>query len=295
MKLKTILISLTLLLIPTVIHAQLSGNIVYGQSNNIEKKRSSDRLYLTDSTFVIEAGVLVNVIADSYVVTFGVSEEAATVKDCNEKMEKRIQGFVLELNKLGHSEADIYIDMTTQNRVLGYTTTGNVAQQYLKGFEIKKNVIIKLKTIKALDKIVISASNYQIYDLVKVDYIVTDITKVYNQLFQAATDIINQKKALYIGVTNAKLSPTAQIYGEQFYSYYPSQLYKTYNAYESSEVYNNNYSNFIKKDLRKEATFYYDKMNYSGFDKVINPTVTEPAVEFVLTLQIKYQIERSKK
>jgi hypothetical protein len=32
-------------------------------------------------------------------------------------------------------------------------------------------------------------------------------------------------------------------------------------------------------------------MNYSGLDKVINPTVIEPSVEYILTLQIKYMIE----
>ena len=294
MKTKAILMKVVLLLITFNTYAQHSGNIVYGQNNNIEKKQSLDKLYLTDSTFIIEANVLANVIADSYVITFGVSEESSTVKDCNEKIEKRIQNFVSELNKQGYSGNDIYIDMTTQNKIFDYKTTGNIAEQYLKGFEIKKNVIIKLKNIKELDKLLILASNYQIYDLVKVDYVVTDIAKVYNQLFQSATEIINQKKAMYISITNAKLSSTSQIYGEQFYSYYPNQLYKSYTAYESSDVYNN-YSNYTKKDLRKSTTFYYDKINYSSFDKVINPSVTEPAVEFVLTLQIKYQNEKNRK
>lgn len=294
MKLKTALISLTTLCIPFAIQAQLSGNIVYGQNNSIEKKRSLDKLYLTDSTFLVEAAVMENIIADQYVVTFGVSEEAATVSACNEKIEKRIQSFISDLKKMGHSESDIYVDMTTQNKVFAYITKGNVAEQYLKGFEIKKNVIIKLKSLKSLDNIVISASTYQIYDLVKVDYIVTDMAKVYSRLFQSAAEIINQKKALYAGLTNMKISSTAQIYGEDFYSYYPSQLYKTYTAHESSEVYYD-YHNFTKKDLRKETTFYYDKLNYSGFDKVINPVVTEPAVECVLTLQVKYQIDKPKK
>ncbi len=296
MKRTTTLLHLALLLLSPVIHAQLSGNSVYGKNYNenypAERNRHSKMTYLTDSTCAIEADVLLNVIADAYVVTFGVSEEAATVKECSENIEKRIAGFVSELNKMGYP--DSYIDMTTQNKVFAYTTNGNVAEQYLKGFEIKKNVIIRLKSIKALDKLVIAASNYQIYDLVKVDYIVTDMGKVYGQLFQAATEIINQKKALYLGITNIRLAPNAQIYGEQFYSYYPDQLYKTYTAYESSEVYSN-YNNYVRKDLRKSATFYYDKINYSGFDKVINPTVTEPAVEFVLNLQIKYQIEKNKK
>lgn len=299
MKRKTTLLHFALLFISPVIHAQLSGNIVYGKNHHesyaTERSKHSNMTYLTDSTFVIEADVLANVMADNYVVTFGVSEEATTVKECNEAIEKRIRGFVSELNKMGYPEADIYIDMTTQNKIFDYKTNGNVAEQYLKGFEIKKNIIMRLKRINALDKIVIAASNHRIYDLVKVDYVVTDMEKVYNQLFQSATEIINQKKALYLGLTNAKLTPKVHIFGEQFYSYYPDQLYKTYTAYESSEVHNAYNSGLVRQDLRKSATFYYDKVNYSGFDKVINPAITEPAVEFVLTLQIKYQTEKSKK
>lgn len=297
MKIKTSLIQLAIVFMSHGAEAQFSGNIVYGQgnsNNHVERKRGSDRLYLTDSTLLIEANVLANVIADAYVVTFGVSEEAATVKECNENIEKRIKNFVSDLKKMGYSDADIYIDMTTQNKVYGYTVNGNVAEQYVKGFEIKKNVIVQLKSIRVLDGIVVTASNHQIYDLVKVDYVVTDMTKVYNQLFQSATEAIHQKKALYTGLTNMKLSPAARIFGEQFYSYYPSQLYKTYTAYESSEVYQD-YRNYTKKDLRKGATYYYDKIDYSGFDKVLNPVITEPAVEFVLTLQIKYQVDKDKK
>lgn len=294
MKLKLTLLSISILLSLSTLYAQQSGNMVYGQNYGIESKQRPERLQLTDSTFMIEANVVMNVIADSYVATFGLSDEAPTVKECNDKLEKRIQAFTSELNKMGYSGTDIYVDMITQNKVYDYKTTGSIAEQYLKGFELKKNVIIKLKTIKDLDNILISASSQQIYDLVKVDYIVTDIPAVYAQLFKAASEIINQKKGLYVSATNARLATTSQIYGEQFYSYYPNQLYKAYTAYESSDVYST-YSNYTRKELKKGATFYYDKINYSNFDKVINPAVTEPAVEFVLVLQLKFSAERQKK
>ena len=138
MKLHTTFINLTLLFLSPVINAQLSGNIVYGKNHNeytTERNRHSNMTYLTDSTFVIEADVLANVIADNYVVTFGVSEEAATVKECNDNIEKRIRAFISEINKMGYPESDIYVDMTTQNKIFAYTTKGNVAEQYLKGLK----------------------------------------------------------------------------------------------------------------------------------------------------------------
>lgn len=141
---------------------------------------------------------------------------------------------------------------------------------------------------------VLAAAAQHIYDLVKVDYEVSDINKVYSQLFQAALEVINQKKGMYVAATNMKLQPVSQVYGEDFSSYYPSQLYKAYTAEESSEVYGS-YSNYTRKDLNKSATYYYDRASYSGFDKVLNPTVTEPAVEFVLSLQLKFQIEKAGK
>ena len=295
MKSKTFFLATTILLVSTV-HAQQSGNSVYGQGYNstYAKSQTVDKLFLTDSTFIIQASVMVNVIADSYVATFGVAESSTTLSDCNDKIDKRIASFIADLTKLGVAQTDLYVDMTTQNKIYDYKMNGSVAEQYIKGFEIKKNVIVKFKNIKDLDKMIISASTYQIYDLVKVDYEVADINKIYTQLFQSATEIINQKKGLYVTATNAKLNSVSEIYGESFYNYSPSQLYKSYTAYESSDVYGQ-YTNYVKKDLRKSTTYYYDKMSYSGFDKIINPTVTEPAVEFVLTLQIKFQIEKNKK
>lgn len=273
-------------------NGQQSGNSVYGQSYSKGKLPGKETLYLSDSTFVIEASVVQNVIADGYLATFGLSEEGATLKECNENIDKRIKDFTNQLSKMNVAKWDIYVDMTSQNKVYDYKITGELAEEYLQGFELKKNVIVKFNQIGDLDQMVIMASNLEIYDLVKVDYIVNDLNAIHTQLFKAASEIINQKKGMYASLTNAHLSPSSEIYGDQFYSFYPDQLYASYQAYESGNVSGSGYNNtYTTKDVRKSATYYYDKINYSGFDKVINPYVTEPAVEFVVTLQVKFKIE----
>ena len=272
--------------------AQQSGNSVYGQGYSKGKFAGKETLYLSDSTFIIEASVVKNVIADGYVATFGLAEEAPTLKACNEKIDKRIKAFTGELIKMGVAKTDMYVDMTSQNKIYDYRITGELAEEYLQGFELKKNVIVKFRLISDLDQMIILASNNEIYDLVKVDYIVTDLSAIHTELFHAASEIINQKKALYGTLTNAHLSPASEIYGDIFYSFYPDELYSSYQAYESGNVSGSGYdNNYTTKDIRKSATYYYNKMNYSGFDKVINPFVTEPAVEFVLTLQVKFETE----
>src|SRR5687768_187538 len=111
---------------------QQAGNPVYGQDYSYGKQEVTGNLYLSDSTFLIEASVMSNVKADEYVVTFGVDEEAATLKECNEKIEKRIQAFAADLVRMGIPVRDIYVDMTTQNKIYDYKVSGQMAEQILK-------------------------------------------------------------------------------------------------------------------------------------------------------------------
>jgi uncharacterized protein YggE len=289
---RLVLILLTALMV-TGAAAQQSGNSAY--SNNryeaIGKPDFDNKQYLSDSTFIIQACVLKNVIADGYIATFGLAEEGLTLKECNERITERINNFIAALVKFGIQKNDIFVDMTTQNKIYDYNTVQDVAEQYLKGFELKKNVIFKFNKITDMDKMLLIAAEYKIYDIVKVDYIVNDIEGVYQELFKAASAVIEKKKALYTSAGASQIMPNAtQVYGENFASFYPPQLYKSYVINESSEYYNNYGTQ--KKDLRKSPTFYYDKINTYGVDKVINPYVIEPAVEFVFTLQMKYKVKK---
>jgi uncharacterized protein YggE len=287
------------MLTTSFVSAQEAGNYLFGNSNSSNyyptyTPQSASRVYLSDSAFLIQANVMMNVIADSYVATFGVSEISTSLPDANAKIDARIEKFVDALSKLGVQEKNIYIDMTTQTLLADYKINGNYAEQYISGYEQKKNVIVRFNKIDDLDKMVLAASDQGIYDLAKVDYIVTDINTIYTQLFQSALDVINSKKALYIQATGLNPEPVSEIYAESFLCYYPSQLYKSYTVNVSTLFYDYN-SNQKRKDLPRNTTYYYDKLNYSGFDKVINPVVTEPAVEYVMTLQIKYNVDKSKK
>jgi uncharacterized protein YggE len=293
---KTIIVIITLALITSfTAFGQHSGNSAINQSYNSSsiKYQGLEKLYLSDSTFIVQGNVLMNVIADNYVANFGVSESDKSLKEANNKIDKRIQNFILALTKMGIPSKDIYVDITTLTQIADYKANGNYMEQFISGFEQKKNVIVKFNNIKDLDKMIIIATDYEIYDLAKIDYNVASINKIYNQLFQNALEVINNKKELYCKATNVKLIPSSQIYGESLYSLYPSQLYKNYTPNVSTEY--SDYSSYSKKkNLMKNTTYYYDKINYSGFDNIINPVVTEPAIEFILMLQIKYQIENNK-
>lgn len=278
---------------------QVSGNQVfnqygdYGNRNNRPATPSPNKIHLTDSTFFINTSIAMNVIADSYVATFGVAQSAKTLKEANAQIDDRIQKFVLKLEIIGIRQTDIYVDIVTQTRILDYKVDANYAEQFISGFEQKKNVIVKFKEIKDLDKMLAAASEHEIYDLIKVDYIVDDPDKVYTQLFQTAMELLNNKKELYVKTTRIKLKKTPKISSESFYYLTPPTLYQSYSPRNISTDYDDyGNSRSKKKNLQVSTTYYYDHIDYSAFDKVINPIVTEPAIEFILLLQLKFDIER---
>ena len=289
MKTRKLTIFLLMNILFAKLNAQVSGNYVQQNSNkNSREMLQVDKLFVTDSTFIIQANVLKNIVADNYVAVFGVSETANTLKESNENIDKRIADFISDLSKNGINKKDIYVDMTTQTKIYDYKVEEQIAEQYLAGFEIKKNVILKFKNISELDNLVIYAANYGIYDLVKVDYMVANEEGIYLDLFEAAKSIIEKKKNLYVIATNVKLANASQIFGEKFYSQSPQESYKSYTSNQSARYTDYNYSK--TRALAKTPTYYYDKINYSGFDKIINPIVIEPVVQYVLSIQIKFKI-----
>jgi len=278
-------------------YGQIGGNQVFGNRDDYQQNPARpaqpNKLFLSDSTFLIEAKVLKNVAPDFYIAVFGLSEQAKSVSQSNTEINKRIANFIKNLKKAGIKEADIYTDIITQFRVYDFARAEEgYFEEYLKGFSLNKNVIIKYRKTEQIEQMLLLAAQDSIFDLVKVDYMVEDVSKVYDELFAAVSEIIKKKRGHYVNLTDSKLKPNAQIYAEDFASYYPINQYKSYTAYSESHFENYDWQNRTIKRKPKPKTFYYDKPDYSGFDKIINPAVLEPGISFTLTIQVKYELAR---
>lgn len=304
---KTTLIILSLLTIQQTTFGQVSGNQAfsttnqnygyynyYGRKQDIPQKRDQLlKLYLSDTSFIIQANILKNIKADYYIAVFGVSQEGQTVLESNTKINERVKKFIDNIKAIGIKETDIYTDIITQYRIYDISRNKNSElEEYLKGFELSKNIIIKYNQPNQIEQLLTIASKENIFDLIKVDYIVEDVSKVYEEMFQLASDIIKKKKDLYLKLTSATVLSSAQIYAENFASYYPIESYRNYTAFSTNYYDSYWWSNDKRKAMRKFETFYYDKIDYSGFDKIVNATVLEPLVQFVLTLQVKYDLKK---
>ncbi len=279
--------------------AQTSGNVAYGQNGSRARAEQNQRNQLQDApadgTLFVYADVLMNVKADEYVAVFALDEDGATVGEVHQKMDAKLKAFLDSIKTLHVRPEDVFVDFVTQPKVYGYEVEGNLAKEKLTGFELKKNVSVHYTDRDLIDKLVVAATAAGIYDLVKVDYIVRDTNAVELKLRAEAAGVIKQKIDQYEKLLGIRAEQPAEIWADVPSIYYPSGLYESYAAAESDSVTQPRppaQKGLVFQTARKERTFYFHGLDASGFDKVINPVVVEPVVQFTMHLKVKYQLAR---
>ncbi|HEV3468530.1 MAG TPA: SIMPL domain-containing protein [Pyrinomonadaceae bacterium] len=285
--------------------AQASGNVAYSQSGGQARAEAAERAKRsvakddappTASSMFVDASVLMNVRADEHVAVFAVQHECATVPECNQKMDATVASFASALAPLGVRPADTYVDFAAQNKIYGFRLAGDVAKEELVGFELKKNVSVRYRDRDLLDRLIIAASGSNIFDLVKVDYVVRDTAAVQERLMEEAARVVQRKAARYEKLLGVGLAGPPQVYAERPSIHYPTEMYDSYAAFESEGI-SQSYDNdkYTVQRARKSRTFFFNALTADGFDAVINPVVIEPVVQFTLYLKVKYEIEQPKR
>ncbi|HXC05676.1 MAG TPA: SIMPL domain-containing protein [Bacteroidia bacterium] len=266
----------------------------YSQPPPVYYPSAGDANAVVINDSVIEMGMksLMNVKADSYVAIFGVSQVAETIDSCNRLMNERISGFVSRLVALGIDKNDIYVDFVSQVPVFEYEVEKKLfSKKYNeipKGFELKKNVHVAYKKNDGLDEMLMAAAKNEIYDLVKVDYIINNVQAVYDTLRSQSVRALNRKmedmKKLGIHL-NAKF----EVVAEDEKCFYPIDRYRSYTAFNNVSL------PAIKKTATsagyqspKTLSLYYDKLPYGNYEIVINPRVVEPNAQFTYNLRLRY-------
>ncbi len=288
-----------MMVVSQICAAQVGGGSVYGQGPtgagtpqaNERAKRTitKDEMPPTATSMFLDASILMNVDADDYIAIFGISQEGATLEECSRKMGATIGQFSDELKQLGVDAKDIFVDFVAQNRIYGFDVAGDLAREKLTGFDLKKNVSVHYRDKSFLDKCIAAASRAQIFDLIKVDYIVKDIGGVHTSLMEHAARVLKRKAATHERLLGIKLRQPPQVYAEKYSSYFPTEMYASYVAHESEDLMTGYYrQKYAVQGARKSRTFYFDALNAKSFDQVVNPVQVEPVVQFTLYLKLKY-------
>ncbi len=280
-------ISLLISLCSLTVLAQEAGNRNYNQSSRRTVPTTGN--VGANGELFVEAYVLLNVAPDEFVAVFGVAGEAPTASESNQKVNAQIEQFLTAAAGLGVRRADTFIDFITQNRVYNFSgpAADGTIRETLTGFETKKTVAVRYKDRALLERLVTAAAQAQIFDLIKVDYVITDMTRVRSKLFEEAIRVVKQKEESYtrqLGLVMRRYN----IFQETYDTFYPAELYQTYTAYEAGAVESNYDSRTRVVHERKSRTSYLELLDRSAFDAVLNPVGIEPVVQCTLFVRVKY-------
>ncbi|MFI5150510.1 MAG: hypothetical protein ACHQRM_12305 [Bacteroidia bacterium] len=244
---------------------------------------------------VIEMGIkaLMNVRADSYVAIFGITQVSETIDSCNRLMNERVNGFITRLVAMGIDKKEIYVDFVSQVPVFEYEVEKKLfSKKYNeipKGFELKKNIHVGYHKSEVLDEMLSMAAKNEIYDLVKVDYIIDNVQAVNDTLRIQSVRALNRKMDDMKKLAGIKLNAKFEVVAEDQRCFYPIDRYRSYTAFNNVSL------PVIKKSAissgyqsPKSLSLYYDKLPYSNYEIVINPRVIEPEAQFTYNMRLRY-------
>jgi uncharacterized protein YggE len=274
--------------------AQEAGNRNYNRGNSGRPPAPNTGLIFTNGEQTIEAYILFNATPDEFVAVFGAAQEAPTAVESNQKVNTQIEKFLSAAEKLGITRGNTFVDFITQNRVYNFSAPSEGAiRESLAGFETKKTVAVRYKDRPMLEKLLGAAAQAAIFDLIKVDYVINDMGKIRNRLFEEGTRLVKQKEENYVRSLGMTMRRQALVQ-ETYETFYPGELYQTYSAFESGAVdpyYGTGQGSRVIRE-RKSSTSYLEPLDRSAFDAVINPVGIEPLVQCTLYLRVSYTLAR---
>lgn len=207
-------------------------------------------------------------------------------------MNARINGFISKVKKDGVKEDDVFADMLSFVPVYEIETTkklfSTTYQEVPAGFEIQKNIHVKFRDARILDKLVTAAAKEEIYDLVKVDFFVEQQSACYDTLRLFATKLLQQKLDNFDKL-GLKVKESHRTAAEKNGAYFPLDRYTAYQSRSQSSL-NSRRKGQVVNDVKKSNTLFYNKVPYGQFDIVLHAEITEPPVQYTYNLTMYCQL-----
>lgn len=283
---------LTVLFSPFII-AQASGNVNY-QTQQYYNNNTININFPSNADILVSIKGLANVKADAYTAIFSITQNGKTTKEVNELMDQRIMQSLNEIKlKKG---VETFVDMISFVPVYEYEAEKKVFNRKTynevpAGFELKKNIHIKYSDPNHLNEFISILSNYEIYDLVRVDYFSNALETIKKEMMNKAKLLIQEKVKNYEMLLGETFINAEKKIADGYIVNLPVEMYKSYEAYNSSSLNLKKAANI--NQLNKSVTLYYQPIFNKEFDFIINPTVLEPVIQ--VQYEVKIAISREKK
>lgn len=273
--------------------SQVSGNINY--QNQVRYVDNNIAVAIpTNNEIVINIKGLANVKAEKYVAIFSLTQVGETAEEVNELMDKRLNTALSQIKT--NKAIETYIDMVSFVPVYNYTVEKKIFSRKTYnevpgGFELKKNLHIQFTNPSQLNDIITILSKNEIYDLVRVDYFASSLETVKKELMNKARIALQEKVKNYETILGETFANTTKSINDGFKTSLPTEMYKSYEAYNSSTLALSRLANV--NQATKTTTLYYQPILDKEFDFVINPTILEPVIQVMY--EIKMVISKEKK
>lgn len=272
-------------------YAQVAGNKIYqqrGYSNRIELPQA---VLAEEGVLQVDIKTISNVQASSYVVMFSLNQPGETIEQADQAMNARIKEIRTEVNELPRTE--VFVDMISLLPVYEIQEekkifSPNTFQEVPKGFEMKKNLHIRYERPEDLDRIVTICAQHEVYDIIKVHYIIEDFEAQQDSLRAVALALFQEKIAYYEEL-GLEVEGKRRDVSEGTNTFFPFERYETYQPY-SSTAYDYRAKGEVEK-AEKKPSEYYNPVSFKGYDIVLNPEIIEPVVQFSYSLRVKIYLE----
>ena len=271
---------------------QVSGNANY--QNQVSFPDQNINVNMPGREILISVKGLANVKADTYVAIFSVTQVGKTAEEVNGLIDTRISQSLAEIKT--KKDIEVYVDMVSFVPVYELEAEKKMFSkknynEIPKGFELKKNIHIKYSDPAQLNDFISILSKEEIYDLVRVDYFSSNLENIKKELMTKAKLLVQEKIKNYETVLGQAFTNSEKRVADGYKVVFPVEMYKSYNAYNSSSLNLKKAANVNLAD--KSTTLYYQPVMDKEFDFVINPAILEPVIQVMY--EIKLVIDREKK
>lgn len=302
MYLKKIVFSLLALGFSYPSFSQASGNLNYGRipidgsiaNSFLIPSSNLDAAFQSPKNIQFSVRGLYNLKADSYLAIFTITQTAKTQSEVNTLVQDKVNAITSSLETTGEA-VEIFTDMISflpmyevvvEKKLFSKKTYNEIP----KGFELKKNLHFRFKNQALINLLVSICSEQEIYDLVRVDYVIDNMEVKKQEMMNKATTELNKKISRYKTLLDSDFSNMDRLLAENFAIHYPIEQYKQYQAYCSNSLSFNAVK--VESQAKTVSSFYSPKLN-KNYDVVINASILEPMVQIEYVLKMR-MIEKPK-
>ncbi len=266
-------------------------------SNQLVTKQKLNQLkaqWANGSDITMDLNVLMNIEATTYTAIFNVRQIAKTSLTVNTLLNERIEAFKKALDGQGISNKQVIVEVISQVPIYGLSNSkklfSNSQNEVPIGFELHKNITVVFDEYDMLNNIVFEASKSEIYDLVKVDYFVSNPADYYDTMRQILTSYVDILAERYdeVGIT---LDSFDRILSEKTSAVYPIGRYTPYSGLTRMS-----YDELLDKNQELASpvrtivapSMYYDYLPFENFDIILHPKVVKPSIQYTLNMKIRF-------